>query len=824
MARKYYYGMSRKSTKNADQFINGLFKIGKSMAVAYEREAKRQQREQARKVAAYNRLVAQSEREQARQIRQHETAMRRAEREREKAERERERAAKLQARMEQQQRLEDEMAQIEEDNDIWRNVHSFVEHVITLEEVNENINRCNFERQNHVPDGFFEIKYPTDSLAKQQALNEANRKYDINKVQKEYLEANKVWSDMKFEDVEPTTESVTEELTAEAKEKISAFLPWKQSKLRKAYVDERLDARYKELHDAWLSKKNKYESMEKAFSAKAEEKNRIATEMRQAKKDYITNRTRELFEAEVESWKQEKEDFYANLLQSLQNVIDGDRDYVITAIGSLFTDDELPMEYFVDYAYEEEKGKVMIDLDLPEIEDLPDRKIVLTPTGKKSIRMKGQTDLRSDYAHCVFGLAMYVAHLVFNVSLKVQEIEISGYTQRKEANSAIATDQYLFVVSFTRDLFSQIDFSRLSSLQVMDFFQRYFNMTKSFDMKQIDLATAYDRMESFTPADYQAFIATLPPVKEEPVQNPVPSINSVSSPPTVSHIEDTPYETYEKADRFMKGFYSFIDRLSKDSCVNLHAGNLKNVNIRFTSGDFTGDGDVRTYRGKLFFCSLIDLYRSLEKMKVNIDVFSSSCYAFVLFVIKIYMKEEAQYSMLSKYEQVFHSYIEMLKPMIHGIPTPSHFYLIGEVLSDYEKNMSWYQQYLDFMEQHIKIVEASIQGGSYTLKYVKDFFKFHHGLVIGSPNYNSPTVASPSTDVNQTHLDPLFKEAAKLIVASQQGSTSMIQRKFTIGYNRASRLMDQLEAMGIVGHAKGSQPREVLIVDEKSLNELLSKL
>ena len=500
MARKNY-GMSRKYSRNTDQFLNGLFKVGKSMAAAYEREAKRQQREQARKVAAYNRFVAQTEREQARLIKQHETAMRRAEREREKTERERDRAAKLQARMEQQQRLEDEIAQIEEDNNLWTNVHSFVEHVVTIEEVNENIGRCDFERQNHVPDGFFETKFPTDSLAKQQAQNEANRKYDVDKAQKEYFEANKEWSDLRFEDVEPTTESVTEELAAEAKEKIRAFLPWKQSKLRKAYVDEHLDARYKELHDTWLSKKEEYESMEKAFSAKAEEKNKIATEMRQAKKDYITNRTRELFEAEVESWKQERDVFYANLFQSLQNVIDGDRDYVITAIGSQFPDDELPMEYFVDYTYEEEKGKVMIDLDLPEIEDLPDRKIVLTPTGKKSIRMKGQTDLRSDYAHCVFGLAMYVAHLVFNVSLKVQEIEISGYTQRKEVNSAVATDQYLFVVSFTRDLFSQIDFSRLSALQVMDFFQHYFNMTKSYDMKKIDLATAYERMESFTPAD-----------------------------------------------------------------------------------------------------------------------------------------------------------------------------------------------------------------------------------------------------------------------------------------------------------------------------------
>lgn len=73
-------------------------------------------------------------------------------------------------------------------------------------------------------------------------------------------------------------------------------------------------------------------------------------------------------------------------------------------------------------------------------------------------------------------------------------------------------------------------------------------------------------------------------------------------------------------------------------------------------------------------------------------------------------------------------------------------------------------------------------------------------------------------------LDPLFEEAAHAIVVTQQGSTSMIQRRFSIGYNRAGRLMDQLESAGIVGAAKGAKPREVLLTDESQLNELLAKL
>ena len=70
----------------------------------------------------------------------------------------------------------------------------------------------------------------------------------------------------------------------------------------------------------------------------------------------------------------------------------------------------------------------------------------------------------------------------------------------------------------------------------------------------------------------------------------------------------------------------------------------------------------------------------------------------------------------------------------------------------------------------------------------------------------------------------MFDEAARLIVIQQQGSTSLIQRKFAIGYNRAGRLMDQLEAAGIVGPFEGSKARQVLIQDEYSLEQLLNSL
>lgn len=90
------------------------------------------------------------------------------------------------------------------------------------------------------------------------------------------------------------------------------------------------------------------------------------------------------------------------------------------------------------------------------------------------------------------------------------------------------------------------------------------------------------------------------------------------------------------------------------------------------------------------------------------------------------------------------------------------------------------------------------------------------------PEFEDEDSGAGSVDLSDR--DALFEEAAKLIVAHQQGSTSLIQRKLKLGYNRAGRLIDQLEAAGIVGPFEGSKAREVLLKDEMSLEQLLTDL
>ncbi|NBV30484.1 MAG: hypothetical protein EBR98_02890, partial [Chitinophagaceae bacterium] len=72
--------------------------------------------------------------------------------------------------------------------------------------------------------------------------------------------------------------------------------------------------------------------------------------------------------------------------------------------------------------------------------------------------------------------------------------------------------------------------------------------------------------------------------------------------------------------------------------------------------------------------------------------------------------------------------------------------------------------------------------------------------------------------------DSLFDDAARMIVLQQIGSTSLLQRRMKLGYNRAGRLMDQLEIAGIVGPSQGSKPRDVLIKTEADLQRLLENM
>ncbi len=105
-------------------------------------------------------------------------------------------------------------------------------------------------------------------------------------------------------------------------------------------------------------------------------------------------------------------------------------------------------------------------------------------------------------------------------------------------------------------------------------------------------------------------------------------------------------------------------------------------------------------------------------------------------------------------------------------------------------------------------------------KYISEQQSFPEAFLL--PEYiGEESENSGSSTFEAKDHDPLFEEAARIIVSSQQASTSSLQRRYSIGYNRAGRLMDQLEAAGIVGPAVGGKPREVLVMDLMQLENKL---
>jgi S-DNA-T family DNA segregation ATPase FtsK/SpoIIIE len=109
--------------------------------------------------------------------------------------------------------------------------------------------------------------------------------------------------------------------------------------------------------------------------------------------------------------------------------------------------------------------------------------------------------------------------------------------------------------------------------------------------------------------------------------------------------------------------------------------------------------------------------------------------------------------------------------------------------------------------------------------------KLKTNYIYSQPSYSRPYYLPSIYEKKKEHgsgfnanLDPMFEEAARVIVLHQQGSVSLLQRKLKLGYSRAARIVDQLEDAGIVGPNDGSKARQVLVENEEQLEAVLRSL
>lgn len=682
--------------KKYDRATANFFKGINTAAKIANRAYKAQQRENQRRERAVQSYLAKCEREAA-------AAERRRVREAERYAREQARLAKENEKLQKQMQFEAEVQSIIEENEAWTTIHKGVSALVSDNDLIQAISDAEFEKNEVMYEGLFEDPIPDKSLYEQQAKHEADTKFQTDSISKGIESKMGSLGLLSFNDAEPTEESVTAELTAEAKSLIKAFWPWTKKRLVNEYVQERISATLKDKHNNWSTAKQEYES--NVFSLQEEIKN-LENELQVEtgkKTEFISCRTEELYNVDFTSWKSKRDQFYDDYLANLHGLLNGEQAFIDNAFSDTLSDNDLPMEYYVESMYDETTGIVRLDVDLPEIEDVPQQKIVITSTGKQSIRSKGVKDLNDDYVQCICGLAIFLAEDIFNISPKIKNVEISGFTQRPDSKTSLITDQYVYVINFDRDTFNKINFENFSAIQIFSFFKHHINATKTMVLKEIDLNNAYDKLQQYEPVDYDEFILQNPDYAQKKVSKSKSTSTSTKSQSSGSAPQLSPFA---KATIISDKFYSFVSKLdTKD--IMAHTDSLRGVNINFVGNPFKGpDCDLTQYRGKLFFICIVDLYKSLKQMGVDVFKTQDSLFAYSLLFNKIYTQWPADYPNISTIQSAAQSFNTSFYKAMDAIPNVPHKFLIMELMCDY-KDLSYYRQYIGLLKEFAEFVEEN---------------------------------------------------------------------------------------------------------------------
>lgn len=496
----------RKYDRNAAKFdrqVGAVIKIAKRAHKAYQREARRQEAEKQRQIREQQRFYAKCAREA-------EADRRRRIREQERYEREQARLAKEQEKLQKQLAFEEEVKSIIEENNIWTSLHKDVMGLVTEEDLNRAIKDAEYEKSHEETNTLFEEKMAQKTTYMQMAMYQAKSRFEIEPIEQELQKKQMAEMKMVYNHVEPTEDSVREDLFDEAKQTIKAFWPWKKKRLVNEYVEEHITERYATVHGTWATGKAEFDVQLAAIQNEISQMEKELRDLKQKKEDFVKNKFEELYNRDLAKWREKREKFFEDYLANLHGLLNGEQQCVDDSFEETFADDDLPISYYVEAMYDETTGLVRADVDLPEIEDVPQRKITLTSTGKQSIRNKGVRDLNEDYVQCVCGLAIRIAEDIFNISPKIKNVEVSGFTQRQDPNTSLITDQYVYLINFDRETFDKIYFNKLSALQVFSFFKHHANVTKSMVMKEIDMNTAFDKLQQHSPVDYDEFIQQHP--------------------------------------------------------------------------------------------------------------------------------------------------------------------------------------------------------------------------------------------------------------------------------------------------------------------------
>ena len=225
----------------------------------------------------------------------------------------------------------------------------------------------------------------------------------------------------------------------------------KIGKLRKQYVEEHYQSRYSAAVAEWEQSKNAYYQEQKQIEI---------SENARFQKLYEENKA------------------------YMEALIRGDSEVVCDAIENWVSSCELPLEFNVDYEWFPERNLVFLDVDLPEIEDLPDTELTRLASGNLREKKKTQATLKQEYVTLVLGWSIFISANVFNVSPAIHAIAVSGYTQRRDKTGSI-NDDYVYSIKFSREVFQKSVLANVDPMNFCSRFENRLNITSSLLMKKI---------------------------------------------------------------------------------------------------------------------------------------------------------------------------------------------------------------------------------------------------------------------------------------------------------------------------------------------------
>lgn len=260
-----------------------------------------------------------------------------------------------------------------------------------------------------------------------------------------------VYQKKQFEIPYPTEDTIRNQLAYEASENVRGNI-LTVGKLRKKYVETNLQSRLNSAISWWMQQKEAFDT---------EEANNEIAETERYNVEFNANR------------------------QYMQELINGEDQAVSEGVEYWISSCELPVEINVDYEWHQNDHIMYLDVDLPEIEDIPEDEVVRLASGNLKEKKKTQATLKQEYVNLVFGLAIFISANVFNVSPAIHDIVISGYTQRRNKAGEV-NDEYVYSIKFTRNIFEN---SVLCNVNPQDFCMRFenrSNVTSSMLMKKIE--------------------------------------------------------------------------------------------------------------------------------------------------------------------------------------------------------------------------------------------------------------------------------------------------------------------------------------------------